>query len=72
MCSMWLRVGVWLWEATKPSPPEGGQGAVQGLLASLRPEITDSQSRASQMPLDTVEELRTKWGLWGQLSYPQG
>jgi hypothetical protein len=42
-----------------------GQGAVQGLWAPWRPEITGSQSWASQMQLDTVEELRTKWGPLG-------
>jgi hypothetical protein len=65
-------VGVWLWEATEPSPPVGRQGAVQGFWASLRPKITGSQSQASQMPLDTAEELRTKWGPQECLGHPQG
>jgi hypothetical protein len=51
------RVGVWLWEATELQPAVGWTRGV-----SQRPEITGSQSRASQTPLDTVEELRTKWG----------
>jgi hypothetical protein len=41
---------------------ECGQGAVPGLWASRRPELTGSQSLASQKPLDTAEEQRTKWG----------
>jgi hypothetical protein len=45
----------------------GGQEAVQGLWASWRPEITGSLSRASQMPLNTAEELRTKWRPQGSL-----
>jgi hypothetical protein len=55
-------------------PAGAGQGAVQGLWASRRPEITGSrsQSRASQTPLDTAEELRTKWGPRGWLSHSQG
>jgi hypothetical protein len=46
-----------------PQPTEVGQGSVQGLWASRRPEITGSPSRASQISLDTSGELRTKWGL---------
>ena len=38
----------------------------------MRPEITGSQSQASQTLLETVKELRTKWGSWGQLGHPQG
>ena len=59
------RVNIWLWEASEPSPPGSGQGAVRGLWASQRPEITGSQSQASQTLLDTGEELRTKWRLQG-------
>jgi hypothetical protein len=33
-----------------------------GQAGISRSEITGSQSRASQTPLDTSEELRTKWG----------
>ena len=59
-CAPLLPEGVWLWEATEPSLPGGGQGAVGGLWASLRP---GSQSRASQtLHCWTTEELRTKWG----------
>jgi hypothetical protein len=65
-----LGVGVWLWEATDPSYG-GGQGAVLGLWASRRPEIIGSQSLASQTPMDTAEQLRTKWEPWGWLSQPQ-
>jgi hypothetical protein len=42
----------------------GGQGAVRGLSASWKPEITGSQSWASQTPLGTVEVLRTKSLVW--------
>jgi hypothetical protein len=41
-----------------PSPQEV---AVLGLWASLRPEITGSQFQVSQILLDTMEDLRTKW-----------
>jgi hypothetical protein len=50
----------------------GGQRVVLGLWASKRPEITDSHSRASQTPLVTTEELRTKWGPRGRLGQRQG
>jgi hypothetical protein len=72
-CTFSMRswVGVWLWEATEPSPAGGGQGAVRSLWASLRPEITGSQPSASQMPLDTAEELRRKLGPQGRLGHPQ-
>ena len=42
-----------------------GQCKVSGLT-------TGSQSWASQTPLDTMEELRRKWGLQGRLGHPQG
>ena len=61
MLSLRPWMGVWLWEATDPAHG-GGQGAVLGLWASRRPEITGFQSRASQTLLDIAEELRTKWG----------
>ena len=63
MLSTGPQVGIWLCEATDPTRwggGGGGQGAVQGLWASWRPEITDSKSQASQTQLDTVEELKTK------------
>ena len=50
------------WAVTEPNLPGGGQGAVLGLWASLRPEITYSQSQASQTLLNTEEELRTNGG----------
>jgi hypothetical protein len=59
-------------ESHRPQPTVGGQGAVVGLWASRRPEITSSQSQASQMLLDTVEELKTNWRPWGQLGHPWG
>jgi hypothetical protein len=65
--SMLPWVGVWLWEAMR-----NGQVAVRGLWASWRPEITGSQSWASQMLLDTTEELRTKGELQGLLGQPWG
>lgn len=68
--STWPRVGVWLWEAREPQPAGVGvcgQVAFRGLWASWMPEITGSPSRASQTPLDTVKELRTKWEPRGQL-----
>lgn len=43
-----------------PQPWWGGQRAIWSLWASQRPEITGSQSRASQTPPNTSEELRTK------------
>jgi hypothetical protein len=58
---LWTQPMVGGWEV-------GRQGAVLGLWASQRLEITGSQSRASQTLLDTTEELRTKWTLgvgWG-------
>ena len=61
MLSKRPKVGLWLWKATDPALG-GGQGAVLGLWASWRPEITGFQSQASQTPLDPSEELRTKWG----------
>jgi hypothetical protein len=56
-----------LWEAMDPAQGDG-QGAFQGLWASWRPEITGCQ--ASQTPLDTAEELRTKWVPLGLLGQP--
>jgi hypothetical protein len=53
-------------------PTGSGHGAVQGLWASWRQEITGSQSQASQTQLDTGEELRTKWGSREWLSQPLG
>jgi hypothetical protein len=47
---------------------EGRQGTVLGRWVSQRPEITGSQSLASQTWLDSVEELRTKW----RPRHPQG
>ena len=32
------RVSIWLWKATEPQSAGDGEGAVQGLWASLRPE----------------------------------
>lgn len=58
----------------RPSPRGsggGGQGTVGGLWTSQRPEITGSQFRASQTPLDTTEDLRTKWGPQGRLGQSQ-
>ena len=54
----------WVSGCVKPQTPihRGGQGAVRDLWASWRPETTGSQSRTSQTPLDTLEELRTEWG----------
>ena len=76
MLSTQPQVGFWLCEATEPfGGGEGwvdGQGAVQGLWASQRPEITVSQSPTSQMLLYVEEALRTKWGPQGQLSQPLG
>jgi hypothetical protein len=54
-----------------PQSEGGGQGAVWGLWASWRPETTGSQPQVSQTLLDTIEELRTKWGSWGQLCQPR-
>ena len=68
-------MGVWLWEATDPSPGGRGrveQGAFRGLWVSWRPEITGSQSWASQMPLDTAEKLKTKWRSPGGVSVSPG
>jgi hypothetical protein len=61
MLSTQSQVGVWLWEAMEPTSPGGGQGSVQGLWASRRPQITHSQYWTSQTFLDTTDELRTKW-----------
>ena len=40
------------------------------LWASQRPEMTGSQSQTSQTSLCVSEELRMKWGPWGQLDQP--
>jgi hypothetical protein len=47
MLSMRPWVGVWLWEATGPQLRRVGQGAILGLWASWKPEITGSQTQAS-------------------------
>jgi hypothetical protein len=54
-----------------PSPPGCVEGAVRGLWASWRPEITGSQSPASQTQLDTLCEPRIKWRHSGKLCQPQ-
>ena len=51
------QVGIWLWDALETQSVEGGEGAVQGLWASQRSEMTSSNSWTL---LDTTEELRTK------------
>ena len=59
-------VGVWLWDATDSSL----WGVDKGQSEVSEPEITGSQPWASQTPLYTTEELRTKWGPQGQISQP--
>jgi hypothetical protein len=52
-------------EKLQTQPTGGGQGAVLGLWASRRPEITGSQSWTSQTLLYTTEEVRKKLGILG-------
>jgi hypothetical protein len=41
-------------------------------LGLIRTQTTGFQSWTSQTPLNVLEELRTKWGPWGQLGQPWG
>ena len=70
--STWPQVGFWLCEATEPfGGGEGwvdGQGAVQGLWASQRPEIAGSQSPASHTGY--CGSVENRMGAPGQLSQP--
>jgi hypothetical protein len=70
--SMCPQVGIWLWKAMEPQSVGDGEGAFRGLWDSWRPEMTGAQSQTSEISLYISEELRIKWGLWGQRAGVEG